>query len=150
MTLIDQDTPEMPETPKAIAIDPLLLKETAKTVQKLAHLFDRLSPHYSPEEIVQKTIQEFQKQRDELIEEVCEDLGSAGVFEHIDRLQDLHKAKSAFITHCFCIMFRQGIAWSEIVQEISNRLPQNENNREEIDKLQELGNSLTLTLQDFS
>ena len=147
MTPIDQD---QPKPPKAIAVDPLLLKEITETRYKLAHLINRLVFHASPDELVQKTMQKCQEQKDEFIEEICNELGDRRAFEHMDCLQDLKKAKSSFISHCFCIMFRQGIAWTEIVQEISDRLPQNENNREKIDKLRELGDSLTLTLKDFS
>lgn len=135
-----------PETPNEIAVDPLLLKETTETAQKLAHLLDRLASPISPEEIAKKTKQ----QQDELIEEICTNLGSAGTFEHIDRLQDLQNAKSTFIAHCFGVMLLQGIAWTEILQEISNRLPQDEHNKEKIEQWQKLGNSLTLTLKDFS
>ncbi|MBP0018937.1 MAG: hypothetical protein J7647_15485 [Cyanobacteria bacterium SBLK] len=147
MTLIDKDPPE---PPNAIAIDPHLLQEITETRYKLTHLIKRLVFHASPDELVQKTMQQCQKQKDEFIEEICNELGDRGAFEHMDCLQDLKNAKSAFIAHCFCVMFRQGIAWTEIVQEISDRLPPNENNREKIDTLRELGDSLTLTLKDFS
>ena len=138
------------ETRKAIAIDPLLLKETAEAKQKLAHLIERLIPYLSPEEIVQKTMEKFQEQKEEFIKDFCEEIESKGTFEYIDRLQDLQKAKSTFIAHCFRIMLHQGIGWTEILQEISNRLPRDENNKEKIDQLQSLGDSLTLTLKDFS
>ena len=147
MTLIDKDSPE---PPKAIAIDPLLMKEITETRHKLAHLINRLVFDASPDELVQKNMQKCQKQKDEFIEEICNELGDRGAFEHMDCLQDLKNAKSSFIAHCFCIMFRQGIAWMEIVQEISDRLLQDQNNREKIDKLRELGDSLVLTLKDFS
>ncbi|MBP0021356.1 MAG: hypothetical protein J7647_27850 [Cyanobacteria bacterium SBLK] len=135
-----------PETPNAIAVDPLLLQETVEAQQKLAHLLDRLASPISPEAIAKKTKQ----QQDQLIEEICTNLGSAGTFEQIDRLQNLQNAKSTFISHCFRVMLLQGLAWTEILQEISNRLPRDENNKETIDQLQELGNRLALTQTDFA